>query len=61
MKNRKINNEYVERKAIYGAMSELYRKRSMEIINTIKLKDVYINLTWFFLFVKQRKQEEESL
>ena len=45
MKNRKINNECVERKAIYGAMSELYKKRSMEIINTIKFKDVYINLT----------------
>lgn len=69
MKNRRINNECVERKAIYGAMSEIYKKRSMEIINTIKLKDVYINLTWFLSFSSfclwnkenKNKKKEKSL
>lgn len=54
----KINNECVERKAIYGAgaMPKLSENWSMEIINTIKLKDVYINLKRFLLLVKQKRR-----
>lgn len=60
-KKMKINNECVERKAIYGAMPKLFENWSMEIINTIKLKDVYINLKRFLLLVKQREDEKAEL
>lgn len=52
----KINNECVETKAMYGAMPKLSENWSMEIINTIKLKDVYINLKRFLLLVKQKRR-----